>query len=72
MKTFRVRYYECYEDYYEVEANSKEEAEEILKKKLGVESRDIALLAPTGRSAKRMTEAVGAPGYKSYTEVFRL
>ena len=36
---------------------------EILKKKLGVESRDIALLAPTGRSAKRMTEAVGAPGY---------
>ena len=36
---------------------------EILKNKLGVESRDIALLAPTGRSAKRMTEAVGAPGY---------
>lgn len=36
---------------------------EILKAKLGVDSRDIALLAPTGRSAKRMTEAVGAPGY---------
>lgn len=36
---------------------------EILKEKLGVDSRDIALLAPTGRSAKRMTEAVGAPGY---------
>lgn len=34
MKTFRVRYYECYEDYYEVEANNKEEAEEILKQKL--------------------------------------
>lgn len=30
MKTFKVRYYECYEDYYEVEANSKEEAEEKL------------------------------------------
>lgn len=36
---------------------------EILKNKLNIESRDIALLAPTGRSAKRMTEAVGAPGY---------
>lgn len=36
---------------------------EILKEKLGVDSRDIALLAPTGRSAKRMTEAVGASGY---------
>lgn len=36
MKTFKVRYYECYEDYYEVEANSKEEAEEILKQKLYV------------------------------------
>lgn len=34
MKTFKVRYYECYEDYYEVEANSEEEAEEILKQKL--------------------------------------
>ena len=31
MAKFRVRYFECYEDYYEVEANSKEEAEEILK-----------------------------------------
>ena len=31
MKTFKVRYYECYEGYYEVEANSKEEAEEIVK-----------------------------------------
>lgn len=31
MAKFRVRYYECYEDYYEVEANSKEEAEEKLK-----------------------------------------
>ena len=30
MKTFKVRYYECYEGYYEVEANSKEEAEEKL------------------------------------------
>ena len=36
---------------------------EILKDKLNFEPRDIALLAPTGRSAKRMTEAVGAPGY---------
>ena len=36
MKTFKVRYYECYEDYYEVEANSEEEAEEILKQKLYV------------------------------------
>lgn len=34
MKTFKVRYYECYEGFYEVEANSKEEAEEILKQKL--------------------------------------
>ena len=30
MKTFKVRYYECYEGQYEVEANSKEEAEEKL------------------------------------------
>ena len=30
MKKFTVRYYECYEKYYEVEANSKEEAEEKL------------------------------------------
>ena len=30
MTKFRVRYYECYEKYYEVEANSKEEAEEKL------------------------------------------
>ena len=36
MKTFKVRYYECYEDYYAVEANSEEEAEEILKQKLYV------------------------------------
>ena len=36
MKTFRVRYYECYEDYYEVEANREEAAEEILKQKLYV------------------------------------
>lgn len=34
MKTFMVRYYECYEDYYKIEANSKEEAEELLKQKL--------------------------------------
>ena len=34
MRTFKVRYYECYEDYYKVEANSKEEAEEILKQRL--------------------------------------
>lgn len=33
MKTFKVRYYECYEDYYEVEANSKEEAEELINTK---------------------------------------
>lgn len=31
MAKFSVRYYECYEGFYEVEANSKEEAEEILK-----------------------------------------
>lgn len=31
MTKFKVRYYECYEDYYEVEADSKEEAEENLK-----------------------------------------
>lgn len=31
MAKFNVRYYECYERYYEVEANSKEEAEEIVK-----------------------------------------
>lgn len=30
MKKFTVRYYECYERFYEVEANSKEEAEEKL------------------------------------------
>ena len=30
MAKFRVRYYECYERYYDVEADSKEEAEEIL------------------------------------------
>lgn len=30
MKKFSVRYYECYEKYYETEANSKEEAEEKL------------------------------------------
>lgn len=34
MAKFKVRYYECYEDYYEVEANSKEEAEERLKQRL--------------------------------------
>lgn len=28
MAKFNVRYYECYKGYYEVEANSKEEAEE--------------------------------------------
>ena len=33
MAKFNVRYYECYEGYYEVEANSKEEAEEILRQK---------------------------------------
>ena len=31
MTNFRVRYYECYEGFYDVEANSREEAEEILK-----------------------------------------
>ena len=31
MAKFNVRHYECYEGYYEVEANSKEEAEEIVK-----------------------------------------
>jgi hypothetical protein len=30
MKKFKVRYYECYERFYEIEANSKEEAEEKL------------------------------------------
>lgn len=30
MKKFKVRCYECYERFYEVEANSKEEAEEKL------------------------------------------
>lgn len=30
MAKFSVRYYECYEGFYEVEANSKEEAEEKL------------------------------------------
>lgn len=30
MAKFRVRYYECYEGFYDVEADSKEEAEEIL------------------------------------------
>ena len=30
MKKFSVRCYECYEKYYEIEANSKEEAEEKL------------------------------------------
>ena len=30
-KLHRVRYYECYEGFYEVEANSKEEAEEKLR-----------------------------------------
>ena len=30
MAKYTVRYYECYERYYEVEANSKEEAEEKL------------------------------------------
>lgn len=30
MKKFDVRYYECYEKHYEVEADSKEEAEEKL------------------------------------------
>lgn len=29
MKKFKVRYYECYEGFYVVEANSKEEAEEL-------------------------------------------
>lgn len=28
MAKFLVRYYECYEGYYDVEANSREEAEE--------------------------------------------
>lgn len=28
MAKYRVRYYECYEGYYEVDANTKEEAEE--------------------------------------------
>jgi hypothetical protein len=31
MAKFNVRYYEYYKGYYEVEANSKEEAEEIVK-----------------------------------------
>lgn len=31
MAKFKVRYYECYERFYEVEANSKEEAEEKLR-----------------------------------------
>lgn len=31
MAKFKVRYYECYEGFYEVEANNKEEAEEIVK-----------------------------------------
>lgn len=30
MAIFRVRYYECYEGFYVVEANSKEEAEDKL------------------------------------------
>lgn len=30
MAKFKVRYYECYEGYYEVEANNKKEAEEKL------------------------------------------
>lgn len=30
-KLYRVRYYECYERYYDVLANSEEEAEEILR-----------------------------------------
>ena len=30
-KIYRVRYYECYERYYDVLANSKEDAEEILR-----------------------------------------
>lgn len=30
MKKYSVRYYECYEGNYEIEANSKEEAECIL------------------------------------------
>jgi len=30
MAKFNVRYYECYEGYYEVEANSREEAEKII------------------------------------------
>ena len=31
MAKFIVRYYECYEGFYQVEADSKEEAEENLK-----------------------------------------
>lgn len=31
MKKYKIRYYECYEGFYEVEANSKEEAEEKLR-----------------------------------------
>lgn len=35
MKKFKVRYYECYEGFYVVEANSKEEAEEKLIDAIG-------------------------------------
>ena len=30
MAKFKVKYYECYEKFYEVEADSKEEAEETI------------------------------------------
>lgn len=40
MAKFRVRYYECYEDFYEVEANSKEEGEKILEQRLLDEKED--------------------------------
>ena len=36
---------------------------EILKDFCNVDKKDIALLAPTGRSAKRISESVGAPSY---------
>lgn len=32
MAKYRVRYYECYEGYYEVEAKTKEEAEDIVQR----------------------------------------
>ena len=36
---------------------------QILEDFCNIDKKDIALLAPTGRSAKRMSESVGAPSY---------